>query len=276
MFDNMTHSQWERTVRSKVQTSWNLHALLPSDLDFFILLSSISGIVGNSGQSNYAAGCTFQDALAQYRTRNGQKGLSIDLGVVRDVGVVAEFEGVQKKLTSGIRESRPISEAEILVFLEMYCDPENQPTASSHITMGLNTPTDFLIQGIEPPDFMERPLFAAHATAHSGQGNSAAGGHINYGALFRQAEAAEDRASIVFGSLANKLARALSVKPEDIDANQPLHVFGVDSLVATEIRNWVAKEFAAEVAVFELMGGRSVAAICELVTRMSQFQAQGP
>lgn len=248
MFDNMTHSQWERTVRSKVQTSWNLHALLPSDLDFFILLSSISGIVGNPGQSNYAAGCTFQDALAQYRTRIGQRALSIDIGVVRDVGVVAENEGVQKKLGSGIRELRPIGEAEILAMLEVCCDPENQPAGSSNqITMGLGTPADLITQGIEPPEFMQRPLFAAHATPHHGQGSSAVGGHVNYSALFRQAESAENRTSIVFEYLANKLARAFSVKPEYIDANQPLHVFGVDSLVATEIKNWIAKEFMAEV-----------------------------
>ncbi|KAK6853583.1 hypothetical protein PG995_010395 [Apiospora arundinis] len=275
MFDNMTHSQWERTVRSKVQTSWNLHALLPGDLEFFILLSSISGIVGNPGQSNYAAGCTFQDALAHYRTRIGQRALSIDLGVVRDVGVVAEIEAVQKKLASGIREFRPISEAEILAFLEICCDPGSQPPSSSHITMGLNTPADLIAQGIEPPEFMQRPLFAAFATLYRGQYSSAAGGHVNYGALFRQAGSAEGRANIVFEYLAKKLARAFSVKPEDIDANQPLHVFGVDSLVAMEIKNWMAKEFVAEVAVFELMGGRSIAAICELVTRMSQFQVQG-
>lgn len=271
----MTHLQWERTIRSKTQTSWNLHTLLPENLDFFILLSSISGIIGNPGQSNYAAGCTFQDALAQYRIQNGQRALSIDLGVIRDMGVVAESEDLQKKLTLGLRQSRAISESEMLGFLNICCDPEDPFTGPSHITMGLSTPADLLEQGMEPPEFMQRPLFAAHACPSSGQGSNAVGGAVNYSALFRKAESAEERACIVFDSLANKLARALSIKPEDIDANQPLHVFGVDSLVAMEIKNWIAKEFAAEVAVFELMGGRSILAICELVTRMSQFQSNG-
>ncbi|KAI1382727.1 putative polyketide synthase [Hypoxylon trugodes] len=261
MFDNMTYSQWERTVRSKVQTSWNLHVLLPNDLDIFILLSSISGIVGNPGQSNYAAGCAFQDAVAQYRTRNGQKALSLDLGVVRDVGVVAESEGLQKKLTSGLRESRPVSEGEVLAFLDLCCDPE-RPPSPSHIIMGLGAPANL-------PEAMQRPLFTAHVNSSSGQEGSTARSNVNYGARFRRAESAEERASIVLESLAKKLARALSIELEDIDSSQPLHVFGVDSLVAMEIKNWITKEFSAEVAVFELMGGRSVAAICELVTRMS-------
>ena len=51
----MTHAQWSKTIRCKVNASWNLHQLLPSDLDFFLLLSSIVGIYGSPGQANYAA-----------------------------------------------------------------------------------------------------------------------------------------------------------------------------------------------------------------------------
>lgn len=268
----MTFSQWSRTVRSKVQTSWNLHALLPAGLDFFIMLSSISGIVGNPGQSNYAAGCTFQDALAQHRIRTGQKAVAIDLGVVRDIGVLAESEDLQKKLSSGLRESRQITADEVLACLDLYCDPERESVGPSHVTMGLGVPADFVSQGREPPELMQRPLFAAHASPNNGNGSNAAENETDYLALFQQADSVEKRSDVVFTALAKKLARALLIKPEDIDANQPLHVFGVDSLVAMEIKNWIAKEFMAEVAVFELMGGRSVVAICQLVTQMSQVR----
>jgi len=47
VFDNMTRAQWNTTIRSKVQTSWNLHTLLTEALDFFVLISSASGILGN-------------------------------------------------------------------------------------------------------------------------------------------------------------------------------------------------------------------------------------
>ncbi len=42
-----------------------------SPLDFFIVISSAAGIVGNRGQAAYAAANTFLDAFAQYRTRLG-------------------------------------------------------------------------------------------------------------------------------------------------------------------------------------------------------------
>ncbi|KAI1386965.1 uncharacterized protein F4822DRAFT_438048 [Hypoxylon trugodes] len=280
IFDNLTHTQWEQTVRSKVHTSLSLHAALPENLDFFILLSSVSGILGNPGQSNYAAGCTFQDSLARYRNYNGQRAISIDLGVVRAVGVVSENELLQKKF-AGLKDFAQIGEDEILGCLDVCCDPEQQQFFSSdpkrsHIVMGIATPAKLITHGFEPAEFVQRPLFARFSRPVGMSQNSGSSDNVNYAALFRQSESAEERASIVVKALARKLARALSIQPEDIDAeaDQPLHAFGVDSLVAVELRNWVAKEFAADVAVFELMGGRSITAVGELVTKASQIQVK--
>ncbi|KAI0909849.1 KR domain-containing protein [Ustulina deusta] len=49
----------------------NLHQQLPRDLDFFVLFSSPAGTISSQGQSNYAAGNTFQDKLAAYRLARG-------------------------------------------------------------------------------------------------------------------------------------------------------------------------------------------------------------
>lgn len=65
-FEKMSFDDWTATVRPKVEASWNLHTVLPSGMDFFILTASISGIFGQITQVNYAAGNTYQDALAKY------------------------------------------------------------------------------------------------------------------------------------------------------------------------------------------------------------------
>lgn len=67
----------------------NLHNSLP-DLNFFVMLSSLTGVAGNTSQANHAAGNTFQDALARHCTAKGQPAVSLDLGAVEDVGFVAE------------------------------------------------------------------------------------------------------------------------------------------------------------------------------------------
>src|SRR4051812_19255861 len=86
----VTLMQWTATTSAKIQGSWNLHEVLPTDLDFFVLLASASGIVGNPGQANYAAGCAYQDQLAHYRRVQGLAATSIDLGAVTGVGYLAE------------------------------------------------------------------------------------------------------------------------------------------------------------------------------------------
>lgn len=269
----MSYVQWQRTALSKVQTSWNLHSLLPADLDFFIMLSSVAGVVGNVSQANYAAGCTFQDSLARYRVQHGQKAVSVDLGLMRDIGFVAETEALRQTF-EGYLGYGQIEEKELMAALDMCCDPtRNPPYRQKHqITMGVTTPVDLLTHGKEVEvGMLQRPLFAHFSQARKMLPTSQAGNQINFSLLFRQAESVEERSKVAVRSLALKLARALSIQAEDVDTEQPLHAFGVDSLVAVELRNWIAKEFAAEVPVFDIMGGRSVAAIGELVTKASQI-----
>lgn len=90
--------------------TWNLHELLPRDMDFFIVLSSLAGIIGSVSQGNYAAGNTFQDALIHYRRAKGLAGTSLDLGIMKSIGYVEENEDIgaklsQFKLVSSVRLS---------------------------------------------------------------------------------------------------------------------------------------------------------------------------
>lgn len=118
-FSNMTMDQWRAATGPKIQGSWNLHNLathlLSSDrevrddnggdggLDFFILLSSVSGVIGNSAQANYCAGNTFEDALAHFRRANGLAATSLNIGLVSDSshfgkGSMESYADVEKYL----------------------------------------------------------------------------------------------------------------------------------------------------------------------------------
>jgi NAD(P)-dependent dehydrogenase (short-subunit alcohol dehydrogenase family) len=83
--ETMSHTAFTDAIRPKVHGSFNLHNTLPPNLDFFIMLSSICGLIDNRGQSNN----TYQDALAHFRRQQGQAASTIDLGSMLSVGFIA-------------------------------------------------------------------------------------------------------------------------------------------------------------------------------------------
>ena len=83
---------FEKVMASKVAGAWNLHTLTKDrPLDFFLLFSSATSLLGNAGQTNYAAANAFLDALASYRRAQGLPSLSINWGTWSEVGIAARL-----------------------------------------------------------------------------------------------------------------------------------------------------------------------------------------
>ncbi|KAH9897410.1 fatty acid synthase S-acetyltransferase [Xylariomycetidae sp. FL2044] len=261
VFDNMKYEQWKLTIQSKADTSWNLHRLFP-DVDFFIQLSSLAGIYGSIGQSNYAAGCTFQDCLAQYRAGLGKKGVSLDLGWMSTSGVIAENERYQK-LRGNAGDMRRVEDAELTALLDLFCSPSN-PEVCRQLLVGVQTPADQILQGLSSIGYAQRrPLFAgfhSQELSQMGKAAMAGSGQPDAARLFRLAPEREARAEVVVKALAEKVARAIDIAAADVDYSKTLPEYGVDSLMAVELRNWVREDFQAQVAVFDIMGNATTIA----------------
>lgn len=59
----------------------------------------------------------------------------------------------------------------------------------------------------------------------------------------------------------------LCISEEDVDAQKPMHRFGVDSLVAVEVRYWLINSFKADVSIVKIMGNASLAELGAVIAR---------
>jgi hypothetical protein len=58
------------------------------------------------------------------------------------------------------------------------------------------------------------------------------------------------------------LTRSLGAA-EPLEPHRPLATYGIDSLVAVELRNWARRELAIEVSGLEVVGAKTLVALCE-------------
>ncbi|KAI1208477.1 putative polyketide synthase [Annulohypoxylon truncatum] len=264
LFPNMTHGDFVTGLAPKVQGSWNLHRYLPSDLDFFVLLSSISGIAGSRSTANYASGSTYKDALARYRVSLGQKAVSLDLGSIMGVGVVAEADLFDLMTREGFQG---VTKTELLALIELACDPA-QPLVHgrighSQLVTGLGYAETLSPQRLQEIYWARKPMFSVlrqiSASKMAGTGSKTRDSvTVDYTAMIKAAKSDTDAIGIILDALVSKLSRLLFVEQDNIDPSLPIHAFGIDSLVGTEIRYWFTTEFHVDMAIFEILDAKSL------------------
>ena len=92
---------------------------------------------------------------------------------------------------------------------------------------------------------------------------------MDYSSLLQSAPSVLAAEELVLEALQTKLAAGLGVPEADVDANKAVYAFGVDSLVALELRYWFMKEMKADLAVFEIMQSASLKALVAVVVEKS-------
>jgi acyl carrier protein len=270
----MTFNEWKDSLKAKVAGSWNLHSLLPQNLDFFIFFSSIQGIVGARGQANYAAANAFQDALARLRVSQGMKSVSLDLGAVETDGFLSENHE-ELELLRAQNTYRFMSRAELLVLMEYICDPklEIKRPEDAQVVLGLNLlPAN---KSLDPPgtSWAENPFFRPirrqTSVVTQAQGMEGTTGE-SFRAQLMAAETVKDATNLITKALIHRLASSiLRLEPEDVDDSRSIQAYGVDSLQTMELRSWFLRFFAADIPTFEILGATSLAALAAMIAERS-------
>lgn len=286
VLENMSHADWSVPLRPKVQGTWNLHAYFGADrpLDFFIACSSVSGVCGNAGQAQYAAGNTYQDALARYRREQGLKAVAVNLGIMRDVGAIAESAGVGNNLSQwedviGIRE--PAFHALIKSLIARQrdggVDADAETSCPAQVCTGLGSADLIAAHGLGLPYYFSDPRLGPLAVRTSVATQGGAGEQGGAASLAsRLAEAGGDlgqAGEVILDALVHKIADMLQIPASEVDPGRPMYRYGVDSLVALEVRNWITRELKANIALLEILAAVPMAAFAGKIAEKSKLVA---
>ncbi|KAL8816739.1 MAG: hypothetical protein Q9223_004307 [Gallowayella weberi] len=278
VFEKMTYEEWTVPVGPKVQGTWNLHSYFGHErpLDFMIICSSSSGIYGYPSQAQYASGNTYQDALAQYRRSQGLKAISVNLGIMRDVGILAET-GTSGNIklweeVLGIRE--PAFHA-LMKSLITQQQRDSQTDCPVQVCTGLGTADTMVTHGLALPSYFTDPRFSPLAitsvTASSTTTETPGSSTISLASRLGAASSKEQATDIITEALIQKTAEILQMPASEVDASRPLYRYGVDSLVALEVRNWITREMKANMALLEILAAVPIESFAGKIAEKSKL-----
>ncbi|KAI8287110.1 Highly reducing polyketide synthase [Colletotrichum sp. SAR11_57] len=262
-------SQWQTATDPKIRGTWNLHRVLPADIDFFVLFGSMSGVHGYPGQANYAAANTFLDSFAQYRRGLGMPCSVVDLGGVEDVGYVSRTQDVEDAMRKA--GAKLVSESEMLKGLQLAIatsrDTSNEDNSglNSQLVVGLDCtipiddPSNRVVWKQDPRmvHYLNNSEDAALSQNNSGrpgladyivrlQGNPQ---ELDFQATV--AHLSKEIAQRVFGFLMRE------IDDGGVDTSLSPSALGVDSLMTIEIRNWWKHTMGVDVSVLQLTSAQS-------------------
>lgn len=268
----MSHEDYHAAVSSKVTGTCNLHTVsleTNQPISFFTMLSSISGVIGQKGQANYAGGNAFQDAFAEYRRALGLPAISIDLGPVEDVGVIHGNEDLQNRFDGStllsINEGllRRIFDYSIL---QQHPDPQHRLNVTSQGQMI----TSILVPQPEDSDLLRDSRFRGLRALgeHSPRSRRDPTKDKEIQSLLFLAQSQDsDRAALRAAAITvvgARLAKQLRLT-DAVDPARPLSYYGLDSLAAVELRTWVRMTLAIELTTLDVMNAASLGELCEKV-----------
>jgi len=271
---NMTHAQWQTTLGPKVTGTLNLQSVFDNELDFFILLSSVSGIIGSHGQGNYSAGSTFQDAFARCLSSKNQPVRTIDLCVVGSEGYAAEHQVAAKHAMR--YGAGTISMEELFALTDhAISHPLASDSRTAQVLVGIN-PADPTSGSEESAAQRPDPRLSHIWNTSSRQSTTKAGtGEVDLCAALLATTTQESAVQTVLTAFTEKLSRLLGVAAEEINPGQPVSSYGMDSLIAVELRNWLLKQLESYVETVELMSPLLIRDLAKLMAERSRLVPAG-
>ena len=258
LFDNMTHEQYMQVIRPKFIGARNLHYCLgPHGLDFFILLSSAAGIYGTRGQAAYAASSTYFGAFARWRAAQGLSTTALHLGPIDEIGYIANNAARREEIVANFGDEG-LSKGEFFGILEAAV--RGQIAENECITFKPMT-------GRDMPYWAADAKFAHLRSLYSPERSGRAEEKPLIKQQIQNATTKDALVNFVAQAIGEKIVAILGIDAAEIQPSKPIVAYGLDSLVAIELRNFIEREFRAKMPLLEILARGSIDQLAEEVVQ---------
>ncbi len=219
------------------------------DLDFFLLYSSASTVLGAPGQGNYVAANSALEGLARQRRAQGLPAFAIGWGPIEDAGYLARHTDTREFLSRRLA-ANPMPAQEALDALPELMAGSEAAVACASVRWDAarrNLPV------------LGSPVFQHVVNARIETGESDLRELLTALGL-------EECKAVLLGVLREEIARILS-SAEALDADRPVSELGMDSLMAVELRLALEQRIGVNLPMFSLSPQTSLVQIAARLAR---------
>jgi acyl carrier protein len=273
----VTKMRWPQdldvVIGPKIAGAWALARFFcrpPSELDWFVSLSSVNDSVGTQGQANYAAGNAFLDTLPAYFACRGVPAWTFALGPISDAGFVHRNDVVRGLLgvygfgeaTAGATVSAMFENAMRVSGRWMHLSPPIEaPIATG---LGLFSVNWAVLSKAVPEMLSVGRLSTMVATVTAAEASTDASA-TEKGAACRYTIGGDPETAMreLVPRLRGIVSHVLSTPADQIDPKASLSTLGLDSLISVELRRELLEKLGAEVAIVDLVKGPSILGLAE-------------
>ena len=229
---SLTPDRVDAVLRAKVDAAWNLHELSQdSNVSAFVLFSSMAGLVGSSGQANYAAANSFLDGLAAHRRARGLPAISLGWGLwdqASDMTGGLDDAGRARLARTGVKA---LSSADALQLFDTAMVVDEPFLLPAHIDAAALRANAAVV----PPMFVD---LINGPTRRRVDDSLAAGKSKSALAQRIHGLPEPEQHAVLLDLVRSHIATVLgNTTPEAIDPDKAFQELGFDSLTAVEMRN---------------------------------------
>lgn len=238
---NLEPAQFARVLNPKIAGAElldQLTATLP--LDYFVLFSSATTMIGNPGQGAYVAANGFLEGLARRRRRRGLPALAVAWGAIGDVGVLARSRSTQEALERRTGVKAMTAREALDLMAQSLLEPRTMDDGVIVIA-----PVDWAAAS-DHLAALRSPTYAN--LARRGVTKSSERSKIDVTELLAQGSLESVR-KIVSDLIVEEIGRVLRLPREDVSRGKPLSEIGLDSLMAVELALGLEKRLGLKSAL---------------------------